>query len=50
LIGAFTFICEGVHIGNNAVIGAHSVVTKDIPSNAVAVGVPAKVIKKKTGV
>lgn len=31
-------------IGNNVLIGAGAVVTKDIPDNAVAVGVPAKVI------
>ena len=35
----------GVTIGDNVVIGAGAVVTKDIPSNSVAVGVPAKVIK-----
>lgn len=39
-------ILAGVHIGDNVVIGAGSVVTSDIPSNSVAVGVPAKVIKK----
>ena len=33
------------HIGKNARIGAGAVVTKDIPDNAVAVGVPAKVVK-----
>ena len=32
-------------IGNNVVIGARSVVTRDIPDNSVAVGVPARVIK-----
>lgn len=32
-------------IGNNVVIGAGAVVTKDIPGNSVAVGVPARVIK-----
>lgn len=31
-------------IGNNVIIGAGSVVTKDIPDNAVAIGIPAKVI------
>lgn len=36
---------SGVHIGRGAVIGAGAVVTKDIPPYAVAVGVPAKVIK-----
>ena len=38
-------ILPGAHIGNNCVIGARSVVTKDIPDNSVAVGVPARVIK-----
>ena len=36
----------GVNIGNNAVIGAGSVVTKDIPDNVVAVGNPCKVIRE----
>lgn len=35
----------GVNIGNNVVIGAGSIVTRDIPDNSVAAGVPAKVIK-----
>ena len=38
-------ILPGAHIGNNVVIGARSVVTKDIPDNSVAVGVPCRVIK-----
>lgn len=37
-------ILKGVTIGENVFIGANSVVTKDIPSNSIAVGVPAKVI------
>ena len=45
-IGAYVFIREGVKIGDNAVIGVHSVVTHNIPSNSVAVGSPARVIKK----
>ena len=38
---------EPVRIGNNVTIGAGSVVTKDIPDNAVAAGNPAKVIRIK---
>ncbi len=44
-IGGNVTIVPGVTIGDNVVIGAGSVVTKDIPSNVVAVGNPAKVIK-----
>ncbi|BCL35194.1 acyltransferase [Nostoc sp. MS1] len=47
-IGANVTILKGVTIGNDAVVGAGSVVTKDIPENAIAVGVPAKVIKYRT--
>lgn len=38
-------ICSGVHIGNNCVIGAGSVVVKDIPDNSFAAGNPCKVLK-----
>jgi len=44
-IGANAIILGGVHIGKGAIIGAGAVVTKDIPSMAIAVGVPAKVLK-----
>lgn len=44
-IGANAVILGGVHIGKGAIIGAGAVVTKDIPSMAIAVGVPAKVLK-----
>jgi acetyltransferase-like isoleucine patch superfamily enzyme len=44
-LGANVTVLKGVTIGNDAVIGAGSVVTKDIPTGAIAVGVPAKVIK-----
>lgn len=47
-IGGNTVICPGVHIGNNVVIGAGSVVTKDIPDWVVAGGNPCKVIKAIT--
>lgn len=45
-IGGNVVILPGVTIGDNVVIGAGSVVTKDIPSNRVAVGNPCKVIKQ----
>lgn len=45
-IGGSVTILPGVTIGDNVSIGAGSVVVKDIPSNSVAVGNPAKVIKK----
>ena len=44
-IGADVTILSGVKIGNNAVIGAKSLVTKNIPDNAVAAGNPCRVIK-----
>ena len=47
-IGGNTVILPGVHIGNNAVIGAGSVVTKDIPDWCIAVGNPCRVQKKIT--
>ena len=45
-IGGNTVICPGITIGNGCVIGAGSVVTKDVPENSLAVGNPAKVIRK----
>lgn len=45
-IGARVNILPGVTIGENAIIGTGSIVTKDIPDNCVAVGNPAKVIKQ----
>ena len=46
-LGAKVTVLKGVTIGNDAVIGAGSVVTKDIPPHGIAVGVPAQVIKSK---
>ncbi len=46
-IGSNAVVLPGVKIGSNVTIGAGSVVTKDIPENSIAVGVPAKVIKSK---
>lgn len=45
-IGSSATILCGVTIGENAIVGAGSVVTKDVPPNTVVAGVPAKVIKK----
>ncbi|MBO5032238.1 MAG: sugar O-acetyltransferase [Lachnospiraceae bacterium] len=47
-IGGNSVICPGVHIGNNCVIGAGSVVTKDIPDWSIAAGNPCKVIRAIT--
>ena len=47
-LGGNTCIMPGVTIGNNAVIGAGSVVTKDIPDNVIAAGNPCKVIREIT--
>jgi hypothetical protein len=44
-IGVRTIILPGVNIGDNSIIGAGSIVTKDIPPNSVAAGIPARVIK-----
>lgn len=47
-IGGNVVINPGVKIGDNSVIGAGSVVTKDIPANVVAVGNPCRVLKQIT--
>ncbi len=47
-IGAGVHINQGVTIGDNTIIGSGSVVTKDIPANVVAAGVPCKVIREIT--
>ena len=46
-VGGGAHINAGVTIGRGSIIGAGAVVTKDIPPMSVAVGVPAKVIKKR---
>ena len=46
-IGMNSIIMRGVTIGDNSIIGAGSIVTKDIPADVVAVGSPCKVIKKR---
>ena len=47
--GGNTVVCPGVHIGNNVVIGAGSVVTKDIPAHVVAAGSPCRVLREING-
>lgn len=47
-IGGAAVLCPGIEIGSESVIGAGSVVTKDIPSGVVAVGNPCRVLRKLT--
>lgn len=44
-IGSYARIQKGVTIGDNAIIAAHSIVTHDVPANAIAAGNPAKIVK-----
>ena len=46
-IGSHVVVLPGVRIGRGAVIGAGSVVTKSIPANAIALGVPARVVRMR---
>lgn len=45
MIGAHAIILGNVHVGDNSIIGAGSVVLKDVPENCVVAGNPAKIIK-----
>lgn len=45
-IGSSSTIMCGITIGENSIVGAGAVVTKDVPPNSIVAGVPAKVIKK----
>ena len=45
-IGSHSTILPGVSIGKNSIIGAHSLVNKDIPDNVVAFGAPIKVVRQ----
>ena len=47
-LGSHSTVMPGVTIGKNAVVGAHSFVNKNIPDNVIAVGCPAKVLRKIT--
>jgi acetyltransferase-like isoleucine patch superfamily enzyme len=45
-VGSHSVIMPGVTVGENSIVGAFSFVASDIPSNVVAAGIPAKVIRK----
>jgi acetyltransferase-like isoleucine patch superfamily enzyme len=45
-IGAGATILPGVTVGENAIVAAGSMVTKDVPSNTLVAGVPAKKVKR----
>lgn len=47
-VGGNVVILPGIHVGNNVVIGAGTVVTKDIPDNYIAVGNPCRLVRKIT--
>lgn len=47
-IGVKSIIMDGVTIGQNSIVGAGSVVTKNVPPNCIVAGVPAKIIKNLT--
>ncbi|MBP6971827.1 MAG: hypothetical protein KBB67_02045 [Syntrophorhabdus sp.] len=49
-LGYGVIVLSGVHIGKGAVVGAGSVVTRSIPDGAVAVGMPARVIKMRSDI
>lgn len=45
-IGSHSVIMPGITVGENAVVGAFAFVTSDIPANSLALGIPAKLVKK----
>jgi acetyltransferase-like isoleucine patch superfamily enzyme len=46
-IGYGACLLRGVNVGDNSVLGTYAVVTKDVPDNAIAAGVPARVIRMR---
>lgn len=48
-IGTRATILDGITIGKNAIVGAHALVTKDVPEGAIVAGSPAKVIRMRAG-
>jgi len=47
-IGTHSVVMPGVTVGENAIVGAFSFVTEDVPANSLAYGVPARLIRKLT--
>jgi acetyltransferase-like isoleucine patch superfamily enzyme len=45
-VGDSAIVCKGVRVGENSIIGAGAVVTRDVPPNAVVAGNPARVVKR----
>jgi serine O-acetyltransferase len=48
-IGAGAKILGPIYIGDDVAIGANAVVIKDVPSNSIAVGIPARILPRRTG-
>ena len=46
-LGAGAKVLDGVRLGNDVVVGAGAVVTSDLPDGAVAVGIPARVVRQR---
>jgi acetyltransferase-like isoleucine patch superfamily enzyme len=45
-IGAYSAVLKGVTIGENSIVGTHSVVTSDVPANCIFAGVPARLVRQ----
>ena len=49
-LGGGTFMFGNITVGNNVIIGANSVVNKDVPDNAIVAGAPAKILRYRDDV